>query len=65
MSQANKSKSKGRNKKSEEILVFNATRFPVRYDSENRKVPPQTQQIVELNEYVQSAIDKGFFAVRF
>lgn len=48
----------------ETILVFNTARFPVRYDAEFRTVPPQGTQKVQMNEYVQRAIDKGLFTVR-
>ena len=50
--------------KVETVLVFNAARFPVRYSKEAFTVPPQTAKLVEMNEYVQRAIDKGLFAVR-
>ena len=51
-------------KKPELVLVFNTARFPVQFDAEQRTVPPQSAQFVELNEYVQRAIDGGLFAVR-
>ena len=51
-------------KKPNLVLVFNTARFPVQFDAEQRSVPPQSTQVVELNEYVQRAIDKGLFAVR-
>lgn len=50
--------------KVEMVLVFNVARFPVQYNAEALTVPPQTAKLVEMNEYVQRAIDKGIFAVR-
>lgn len=45
------------------VTVFNNARFPVQYDAAGFKVPPKTSETLILNEYVQSAIDKGLFTV--
>jgi hypothetical protein len=50
--------------KVEMVLVFNAARFPVRYSAEAFTVPPQTTKLVQMNEYVERAINKGLFEVR-